>query len=151
MPYVAPTTHVAGETLPAADWNVVVNDVIALATRPYFSVTSAAAQTGVTSGTALTGMTGTSTFTGAPVLVKWGCQYSGAATGQYITFGVYLDGVLKGFNHGFYLPSLSSSALATDWAIVTPTAGSHTITIQCASASTTWIVDSRQMVYYELG
>ena len=30
MTYVAPTTHVAGETLPAADWNVVVNDVIAL-------------------------------------------------------------------------------------------------------------------------
>jgi hypothetical protein len=28
MTYVAPTTHVAGETLPAADWNVVVNDII---------------------------------------------------------------------------------------------------------------------------
>lgn len=28
MPYVAPTTHVAGETLPAADYNVIVNDVI---------------------------------------------------------------------------------------------------------------------------
>ena len=29
MTYVAPTTHVAGETLPAADYNVIVNDVIA--------------------------------------------------------------------------------------------------------------------------
>ena len=28
MAYTTPTTHVAGETLPAADWNVVVNDVI---------------------------------------------------------------------------------------------------------------------------
>jgi hypothetical protein len=35
MAYTTPTTHVAGETLPAADWNVVVNDVIA--TAPFFS------------------------------------------------------------------------------------------------------------------
>jgi len=30
MAYTAPTTHVAGETLPAADYNVIVNDVIDL-------------------------------------------------------------------------------------------------------------------------
>lgn len=30
MTYVAPTTHVAGETLPAADWNVIANNEIAL-------------------------------------------------------------------------------------------------------------------------
>jgi hypothetical protein len=29
MTYVAPTTHVAGETLPAADYNVMCNDIIA--------------------------------------------------------------------------------------------------------------------------
>lgn len=33
MAYTAPTTHVAGETLPAADYNVIVNDVIDHETR----------------------------------------------------------------------------------------------------------------------
>ena len=41
MAYTTPTTHVAGETLPAADYNVIVNDVIALAAGPV-SHTSAA-------------------------------------------------------------------------------------------------------------
>jgi len=33
MAYTAPTTHVAGETLPAADYNVIVNDIIDHETR----------------------------------------------------------------------------------------------------------------------
>jgi len=39
MPYVTPSTHIAGETFPAADWNVVVNDIIALS--PFFSAWTA--------------------------------------------------------------------------------------------------------------
>lgn len=47
MAYVTPTTHVAGETLPAADWNVVVNDVIFLGAPPTVRVQRTSNQTGV--------------------------------------------------------------------------------------------------------
>ena len=154
MAYVAPTTAnaVAGSAILASDMLVVMNDVIAIATRPYLSVTSTSSQTSVGAGTSLTGMTGTSTFTGAPVLVKWGASVSGPAVGNWITFSVFLDGVAVGYNHGLYLPTSAANAYASDFCIVTPSAGSHTITVKCVSASvSTWVTDMRQMVYFEIG
>ena len=59
MPYVAPTTHVAGETLPAADYNVIVNDVISFRNKsgivpPAVRLTNSASITGYTSNTVIT-------------------------------------------------------------------------------------------------
>lgn len=50
MAYTAPTTHVAGETLPAADYNVIVNDVIDHESR----IRQAAVMASFVSGTAYT-------------------------------------------------------------------------------------------------
>lgn len=75
MTYVAPTTHVAGETLPAADWNIVVNDIIAHQSAiKVIQVLSASTTTQVSSVTSTpvdTGLTISITpgFTSSKVLV----------------------------------------------------------------------------------
>jgi hypothetical protein len=54
MTYTAPTTHVAGETLPAADYNVIVNDIIDHETRINNQPPLASARVGLTANLAYT-------------------------------------------------------------------------------------------------
>jgi hypothetical protein len=62
MTYVAPTTHVAGETLPAADWNVVVNDIISHEARMGLQ-SIVPTSVAVSSGSATTSTNGAVTYT----------------------------------------------------------------------------------------
>jgi hypothetical protein len=83
--YVAPTTHVAGETLPAADYNVIVNDIIDHETRLLSS--SQVIETKTLTGTAAIDFTSIpATYTNLQLIWRLRGSDANAVIAVYVTF-----------------------------------------------------------------
>lgn len=113
MAYTTPTTHVAGETLPAADYNVIVNDVIAIR-----AASVNVQQTVVTTAQAVT-LTSANTYYEIPALsvaitpttntskvLITGTLFIASILNQGVAFGLFRDGsVVSAFQNTQATPS----------------------------------------------
>ena len=135
MTYTAPTTHVAGETLPAADYNVIVNDVIDHETRilalPRGYKGSATLSSFTTTSTSYVDVTGLSvTFTAETSRRYCVTLFCGMANNSAnISIAVINDGTSDIAEQ--YTQAVANTVYTgTAFAFTTPSAGSVTYTVK---------------------
>ena len=148
MAYTTPTTHVAGETLPAADWNVVVNNEIALQQSivrlAYQTITSDFNVTTATVASATnifsTGLTWTANGTSAYQIKFWApSSYTSDILDRYLQFHL-----VDASGHDLGAIGQVGTCQATGRraygavnleVLYTPSAGSTTVNIRCVSVA----------------
>ena len=144
MAYVTPTVRSVGDAVTAADYNIMANDVIQLATPAYGTLTSSSQVLLTTSYASLASVTITASGF-RPVLVTWSVQFQEGSSGgtRTVSFQTYAGGVAVGVPTGnitaFYA---SHFGQASGQYIELPSAGSRTYAVYGKA-------DQNSSVYYQ--
>lgn len=149
-----PASLRAGDNVGALTWG---NSMLVLGALTSMAGVRVSAFTGSTTITtasstfaAMTGLTtGTRAWSGRPVLVAWSAELFHSVSGGFVSTLCALDGTVRGVPAGINAPAASTTANVAAFALLTPSAGSHTLDIRWATNTATASAANRTMIVVE--